>query len=82
MPEDEATQEIMQLGESILRLASKHKIMFCGFAFRKDPPFMMNLSNCTKDASRVPETYRAIADILEEKERSNLVRKVNLTEPN
>lgn len=52
--------------EELLRLANRHKVVICGFAFAGDPePMVVNFGNCT-DAHKL-ELYESLVKLCEEK---------------
>lgn len=62
-------QELVQKAvEDLLRLAARHKIVVCGFAFAGDPPMIVNFGNCS-DAHTL-ELYERLVHICEEKRAS------------
>lgn len=72
---DETPPEIRAAIEDLVRLAYKHKVVVCGFAFASEPaPFMMNFGSCS-DYSSIG-LYTALCSIAEEKMRSGLAIKI------
>lgn len=62
-------QELVQKAvEDLLRLATRYKIVVCGFAFAGDPPMVVNFGNCS-DAHTL-ELYERLVQICEEKRAS------------
>jgi len=59
-------QELVQLAvEDLLRLATRHKVVVCGFAFAGDPPMVVNFGNCS-DAHTL-KLYETLVNMCEEK---------------
>lgn len=78
MTKDE--QLIQKAVEDLLRLATRHKIVVCGFAFAGDPPMIVNFGNCS-DAHKI-ELYEKLVEMCDEKRKqgqaiSSVVTEVN-----
>ncbi len=63
--EQEAVQAAV---EDLLRLATRHKVVVCGFAFAGDPPLIVNFGNCSD--SHTIKLYETLVTMCEEKRKS------------
>jgi hypothetical protein len=63
-------QQIVQAAvEALLRVASRYKVVVCGFAFAGDPePMIVNFGNCN-DAHKLA-LYEKLVEMCEEKRAS------------
>ncbi len=62
-------QQVVQTAvEELLRLATRHKVVICGFAFAGDPPFIVNFGNCS-DAHTL-KLYETLVEMCEEKRKA------------
>jgi hypothetical protein len=58
--------------EELLRLANRHKVVICGFAFAGDPePMVVNFGNCT-DAHKL-ELYESLVKLCDDKRATGQV---------
>lgn len=71
---DTTPPEIRSTIEDLVRLAERHKVTVCGFAFGSEPPFMMNFGNCS-DYGDI-ELYTELCSIAEDKRRKGLSVKI------
>jgi len=67
--------------EELLRLANRHKVVICGFAFAGDPePMVVNFGNCS-DSHKI-ELYEALVKLCDEKRRTGQVSYSTVSEVN
>lgn len=65
--------------EEILRLATRYKVVVCGFAFAGDPePMVVNFGNCT-DAHKL-ELYEALVKMCDDKRATGHVTHSTVSE--
>ena len=61
---------IQKAVEELLRLATRHKVVVCGFAFAGEPPFIVNFGNCS-DAHSL-KLYESLVKTCDEKRAAGL----------
>jgi hypothetical protein len=65
--------------EELLRLANRHKVVICGFAFAGDPePMVVNFGNCT-DAHKL-ELYESLVKLCDDKRAAGQVSHSTVSE--
>lgn len=76
----DAQQEVLQAIENLMRVATRHKVVVCGFAFGAEPPLLSNFGNCT-DAGDI-RLYTRLVLMCEEKRAKGQAQNLTVGEVN
>ena len=76
----DAQQKVQKAIEDLLRLATRHKIVVCGFAFGSEPPMITNFGNCADAHS--PSLYERLTKMCEERRAAGQAEKITVGEVN
>jgi hypothetical protein len=73
-------EEIQAHIEALMRLASRYKVVVCGFAFAAEPAMIVNFGNCN-DAGEL-KLYEKLTSMCNEKRLAGQAKKITVGEVN